>query len=88
MVLIRFAAGAAAGSRVGLRDAIPKGHVFLVFLYAHWRKQDLWPRTLREFCRLARGSAISGEVQFLGKSAVDRADIERHLSPARDFERP
>lgn len=77
----------AVGSRVGSRDAIPKGRVFLVFLYAHWRKQDTRPRTLREFCWLARASAISGEVQFLGKSPADRADIGRHLSPARDFER-
>lgn len=84
---IGFAASMAVGSRFRSRESIPKGRVFLVFLNAHWRKQDPWPRTLRDFCRLARASAISGEVQFLGKSPDDRADIDRHLSPAKDFER-
>ena len=83
------AAGVTMAADISVRsqEAISKGRVFLMFLDAHWVKQDAWPSTLREFCRLARASAISGEVQFLGESPDDRADFDRHLSPAWDFER-
>ena len=83
-----FALALAAVSMLRSREAILKGRVFQEFLYDHWMKHDARPRTLHKFCRLAFESAKSGKVQFPGESPDDRADIDKHLNPARDFERP
>ena len=80
-------ASMAASSRIRSWEAIWKGRAFLMFLYAHWSRQDPGARTLGEVCRLARASAVGGEVQFLDKPPEDKADISSHLSPARDFVR-